>query len=65
MTYGVNKAIAGRTQQNRLHFEGGVRVNGGYGAIEFFGGWEHVVDGYPLERESKQWTFVGLRLAGR
>jgi hypothetical protein len=65
MTYGVNKAIAGRTRQNDLHFEGGIRVRGGYGAVEFFGGWEHVVDAYPLERGAKQWTFAGLRLTGK
>jgi len=64
-TYGVNQRIAGRGKQNGVHLEGGLNLKGGQGSVEFFTGWEQVVDAYPLERGSRRWAFIGLRLAGR
>ena len=64
-TYGVNSAIAHRTQQHGGRVEGGVHLKGAGGAVELFAGWEQVLDAYPLERAPQRWSFVGLRLAGR
>ena len=35
------------------------------GALELFGGYERVVDADPLDRQTRQWAFVGFRLTGR
>jgi len=62
-TYGVRRAIAGRSKQNGKHLETGLHIKGAQGAVELFEGWEKVVDAYPLERASQRWAFIGLRLA--
>jgi hypothetical protein len=64
-TYGVNSAIANRTQQNGGRLEVGVYLNGKRADVELFGGWEQLVDAYPLERGSKRWSLIGLRVSGR
>lgn len=63
-TYAVDSSIAQRSRQNGGHLEGGVRVKGTRASVEFFAGWEQVVDAYPLERVPQGWSFVGLRLGG-
>jgi hypothetical protein len=61
-TYVVDRSIAGRGNQNGGHAEAGLRLKGEKGAVEFFAGWEQVVDAYPLERGAKRWAFAGFRL---
>jgi hypothetical protein len=62
---GTDAAIAGRGAQTGGRLEGGLRLVGKQGAVEMFGGWERVIDAYPLERTSKSWGFVGFRLTSR
>jgi hypothetical protein len=64
-TYAVDSSIAQRGRQNGGHIEGGVRLKGSHAAVEFFTGWEQVVDAYPIERIPHRWPFLGLRLGGR
>jgi hypothetical protein len=64
-TFGVDRGIANRGAQTGGRIEAGLRLGGKRGAIELFGGWEHVVDAYPLERIGRNWAFVGFRLASR
>jgi hypothetical protein len=58
----VDPAIAGRDTQRGGRGEGGVRLAGARGAMELFGGYEQVIDADPLDRMTRQWAFVGLRL---
>jgi hypothetical protein len=65
-SFGTDPATAGRTKpQTSGRLETGLRVTGSKGAVDFFGGWEHVADAYPLERTGKNWAFIGFRLASR
>ena len=61
-TYIVDREIAGRRNQAGARVELGIRVTGGAGALDLFGGYERVVDAYPLDRQSRQWAFAGFRL---
>jgi hypothetical protein len=62
-TFGVDPAIAGRTtSQTSGRIETGLRLGGTKGAVELFGGWEHVADAYPVDRTGKNWSFIGFRL---
>lgn len=63
-TYLVDKSVAGRDRQNGGRIEAGVRLKGGGGAIDLFGGYERVVDADPLDRQPQRWPFVGFRLVG-
>ena len=45
--------------------EGGVRVEGGAGAMEFFLAVERRVDPYPLQFGTANWVTVGFRLLSR
>lgn len=60
--YGIDPDIAGRDDQQGGHVEGGVRLTGGAGAVEFFGGFEKVVDADPIARQARQWAFAGIRI---
>jgi hypothetical protein len=51
-----------RSNQQGGRLEGGVRIRGKAGALELFGGWERVVDAYPLDLEPMSWAFAGFRL---
>jgi hypothetical protein len=63
---GVDLAIAGRNHsQSGGRIETGLRLEGSRGAVELFGGWEHMADAYPLERLGKSWAFIGFRLGSR
>ena len=64
-TYGVDPAIAGRSQQNGGRVEGGLLINGARAAVEMYAGWEQVVDAYPLERVPQRFSFIGFRLAAK
>jgi hypothetical protein len=64
-TFGTDRAIAGRGAQTGGRLEGGLRLAGKQGAIELFGGWEHVIDAYPLERTGRSWAFAGFRLTSK
>jgi hypothetical protein len=64
-TYGVNPAIAQRSQQNGGRLEGGLLINGVRAALEMYAGWEQVVDAYPLERAFQRFSFVGFRLEAK
>jgi hypothetical protein len=65
-TFGVDPKVAGRNgTQTSGRLETGVRLNGSHGAVEFFGGWEHVTDAYPVERIGRDWAFIGFRLSSR
>lgn len=58
----VDKSVSGRANQNGGLIEGGFRVAGSRGAIEFFIGWERRVDADPFEQQPRTWTFLGFRL---
>jgi hypothetical protein len=60
--YVVDAEVAGRSNQNGGRFEAGLRITGKAGGLDLFGGYEKVVDAYPLDRQSKQWAFAGFRL---
>lgn len=64
-TFGVDQTIAGRSRQNGGRLEAGVRLHGGGGAIDLFGGVERVVDADPLDRLARTWAFAGFRLVGQ
>jgi hypothetical protein len=61
--YLVDPDVAGRTNQSGGRLEAGLRLTGKGGAFDVFGGYEKVVDAYPLERRAREWAFVGFRLA--
>ena len=60
--YLVDSSMYDRSDQQGGRFEGGVRIRGKAGALELFGGWERVVDAYPLDLERMSWAFAGFRL---
>jgi hypothetical protein len=60
--YAVDRDIADRPNQAGARFEAGVRLTGRGGALDLFGGYERVVDAYPLDRQSREWAFAGFRL---
>jgi hypothetical protein len=64
-TYGVDPAIARRSQQNGGRVEGGLLVNGARAAAEVYAGWEQVVDAYPLERAFQRFSFIGFRIEAK
>jgi hypothetical protein len=64
-TFGVDRSIANRGAQTGGRIEAGLSLGGKRGAVELFGGWEHMVDAYPLERVGRNWAFMGFRLASR
>jgi hypothetical protein len=64
-TFGTDKAIGDRGTQTGGRVEGGLRLVGKQGAVELFGGWERVIDAYPLERTGKSWGFAGFRLTSK
>jgi hypothetical protein len=59
---GVDPVIAGRKTQYGGRAEGGVRIAGTAGDLEFFGGVERMIDADPLDRLPRRWAFVGFRL---
>jgi hypothetical protein len=64
-TYGVDRTVARRGQQNGGRLEGGIRVAGQSAALELFAGYERVVDADPFDRLPRQWAFAGFRLLRR
>lgn len=60
----VDPDIAGRDTQRGGRGEGGVRFVGARASVELFGGYEQVIDADPLDRITRRWAFVGLRLMG-
>ena len=62
---GTDRAVAGRGVQTGGRIEAGLRLGGKEGAVELFGGWEHVVDAYPLERFGGNWAVAGFRLTSQ
>ena len=55
----------GRGNQNGFHAEGGLRFEGGGGAVELFVGAERRIDPYPLEFSTATWLTAGFRLLSR
>jgi hypothetical protein len=60
----VHHDIAGRGTQGGGRIEAGIRINGGSGALELFGGYERVIDADPLDRQPRHWAVGGFRLLG-
>lgn len=60
--YLVDSSMYDRSDQQGGRLEGGLRIRGKAGALELFGGWERVVDAYPLDLERMSWAFAGFRL---
>lgn len=54
-----------RGAQTGYRAEGGVRLEGGAGAMEFFVAAERRIDPYPLEFGTVTWASVGFRLLSR
>jgi hypothetical protein len=61
--YAVDETIANRSTQRGGRVELGVRLRGKGGAMDFFGGYERVIDAGPIDRLPRRWGFVGFRLA--
>lgn len=61
-TFLVDESIAGRGRQDGGRIEAGVKIGGGAGAVELFGGYERVVDAEPIDRIRRRWAFLGFRL---
>jgi hypothetical protein len=61
----VDRTIRDRAHQNGGSLEGGLRVSGTKGAVEFFLGFERRVDADPLELQPHTWTYVGFRLLSK
>jgi hypothetical protein len=60
--YLVDSTMYNRSDQQGGRLEGGLRIRGKAGALELFGGWERIVDAYPLDLERLSWAFAGFRL---
>jgi hypothetical protein len=60
----VDKTIAGRDRQDGGRVEAGVRVTGSAAAMDFFAGYERMIDADPLDRTPRRWAFAGFRLVG-
>ena len=63
-TYRVDRTVALRGAQTSGRIESGIHLNGQRGSLELFGGWEHLMDAYPVERIGRTWAFAGFRLVG-
>jgi len=55
----------GRGTQTGGRVEGGIRIDGTNGAVEFFLAVERRIDPYPLEFSTERWTSVGMRFLSR
>jgi hypothetical protein len=55
----------GRGPQTGGRVDGGVRIDGTRGAVEFFLAVERRIDPYPLEFGTERWTSVGMRFVSR
>jgi len=55
----------GRDTQTGGRMDGGVRIDGIKGAVEFFLAVERRIDPYPLEFGTARWTSVGMRFVSR
>ncbi len=55
----------GRGTQTGGRMDGGVRIEGIKGAVEFFLAMERRIDPYPLEFGTERWTSVGMRFVSR
>jgi hypothetical protein len=60
--YLVDSSMYDRSDQQGGRLEGGLRIRGKAGALDLFGGWERIVDAYPLDLERMAWAFAGFRL---
>ncbi len=60
----VDPTIAQRNRQYGGRAEVGVTTAGERGAVEFFGGFERMIDADPLDRVPRKWAFFGFRLRG-
>jgi hypothetical protein len=58
----VEGGTSGRGAQNGGRIEGGLRIAGAKGVVEFIGGYERRVDADPFEALPVSWGFVGFRL---
>jgi hypothetical protein len=55
----------GRDGPTGFRAEGGVRIDGGAGAVELFVGAERRIDAYPTEFTAMTWVTAGFRLVNR
>src|SRR5262245_20927975 len=53
----VDPTIANRNRQYGGRAEVGITLNGDRGAVEFFGGFERMIDADPLDRLPQKWAF--------
>jgi len=61
----VDPEIANRERQYGGRAEIGISLEGDRGAVEFFGGFERMIDADPLDRTPRKWAMFGFRLRGR
>jgi hypothetical protein len=64
-TFGVDSAVFDRGRQTGGKLEAGVKISGGGGAIELFGGVERRVDADPIENRPRNWVLFGFRFLSR
>ena len=62
--FGTDPAIAGRNTQVGAYLEGGARLTGRGGSVDFFLAFERRVDADPIVRGPRSWMLVGFRLLG-
>ena len=55
----------GRGTQTGGRVDGGIRIDGTRGAVEFFLAVERRIDPYPLQFNTERWTSVGMRFVNR
>ena len=61
-TRGLDPDVAHRTKLCGVRVDGGLRVDGSRGAVEFFGGYERRMDAFPTDRYRLRFWTIGFRL---
>jgi hypothetical protein len=61
----VDKTIANRDFQYGGRAEAGIRLTGDRASVDFFAGFEKVIDADVLDRQARRWAFFGFRIIAR
>jgi hypothetical protein len=62
---GIDPALSNRGRQTGGRAEAGVRFTGTSAAVEFFGGYERMIDADPFEQLPRSWAFGGFRIVNK
>lgn len=58
----VDETVANRNYQTGGRAEAGIRFTGERASVDFFGGFEKVIDADVLDRQARRWAFFGFRV---